>query len=73
MTIAEGMLVAVTVALEMLVEMLDEILVEAVVIAACEDAAASSCWGGRARNVSFVGLLQVVGVPQQAHRLVLEL
>ena len=68
MTIAEGVLVDVTVALEMLVEM----LVEAVVIADCEDAAASSCWGGGARNVSFVGLLQAV-VPQQAHRFVLEL
>ncbi len=69
MTIAEGVLVAVTVALEMPVEM----LVEAVLVADCEDAAASSCWGGGARKVSFVGLSQAVLVPQQAHRLVLEL
>ena len=73
MTVAEGVLVSVTVALELLVEMLIEMLVEVVVVADCEDAAASSCWGGGARNVSFVGWLQPVRVPQQAHRLVLKL
>ena len=61
------MLATVAVALEMLVEM----PVEAAVVADCEDAAASSCWGEGARNVSFVGLSQASYVPQQAHRFVL--
>ena len=42
-------------------------------IADCEDAAASSCSGAGARNVSFVGSPQAVFVPQQAHKFVVEL
>lgn len=48
-------------------------LVGAGVVADCEDAAASNCCGGGARNVSFVGLLQAWLVPQQAHKFVLRL
>lgn len=59
------MLVIVTVALAMLIEI--------AVVADYEDAAASSCWAGGARNVLFVGLLQVFFMPQQAHQLVIEL
>ena len=73
------MLVAVTVALETLIETMvvadcGMIVAEPEVAADCrEDAAASSCSGGGARKVSFVGLSQDSFVPQQAHKPVLEL
>lgn len=74
------MFVTVTVALEMLVGIVAilKTLVEMAVGADCEDAdcedtAASSCWGGPAKNVSFVGLLQASYLPQQAHKFVVEL
>ena len=75
-TVADDVLVAVTVALETLIE--PAVVAgcwdgAAAFVADCEDAAASNCWGGEARNVSFVGLLQALVVRQQAHRFVLEL
>ena len=70
------MLVTVTVALDMLVEVTLVAGCEdtaATFIADCDDATASNCCGGGARNVSFVGSLQSSFVPQQAQRFVLEL
>ena len=74
--VADDVLVAVTVALEILIERAIVDSCEdgaAAFVADREDAAVSNCWGGEARNVSFLGVLQASVVRQQAHRFVLEL